>query len=179
MPKFERVNRFLNDETIHLPIRKTVFSAGYDFEVAEDTIIPSYHKLMEQFKSKIGYINNPVHIAELKNIVKQTKIKPTLVPTGIKCKLDANQYLELTVRSSLPLKYWLILANSEGIIDSDYYNNSDNDGEIYFQLINLSPYDLFIPKGEAIGQGIIKTYNLVEDDLATGMRLGGFGSTDA
>ena len=46
-------------------------------------------------------------------------------------------YLQLQVRSSLPLKHWLILANGVGIIDRDYYNNPDNEGHIYFQLINL------------------------------------------
>jgi dUTP pyrophosphatase len=60
----------------------------------------------------------------------------------LKCALDPNTYLELSVRSSTPLKYWLFMANSVGIIDADYYNNIDNEGEIFFQLINLSPYPI-------------------------------------
>ena len=63
------------------------------------------------------------------------------------------------------------------IIDADYYNNPDNEGEIFFQLINLSPYNIILKKGEKIGQGIIKQYLSTEDDAATGDRLGGFGST--
>ena len=63
------------------------------------------------------------------------------------------------------------------IIDADYYNNPDNEGEIFFQLINLSPYNIILKKGEKIGQGIIKQYLTTEDDTATGDRLGGFGST--
>ena len=63
------------------------------------------------------------------------------------------------------------------IIDADYYNNPDNEGEIFFQLINLSPYNIILKKGEKIGQGIIKPYLTTEDDTATGDRLGGFGST--
>ena len=63
------------------------------------------------------------------------------------------------------------------IIDADYYNNPDNEGEIFFQLINLSPYNIILKKGEKIGQGIIKQYLTTEDDAATGDRLGGFGST--
>ena len=63
------------------------------------------------------------------------------------------------------------------IIDADYYNNPDNEGEIFFQLINLSPYNIILKKGEKIGQGIIKPYLTTEDDAATGDRLGGFGST--
>ena len=63
------------------------------------------------------------------------------------------------------------------IIDADYYNNPDNEGEIFFQLINLSPYNIILKKGEKIGQGIIKPYLTTEDDAATGDRRGGFGST--
>lgn len=103
--------------------------------------------------------------------------RPTLVPTGLKCKLAPNQYLKLVPRSSLPLKHWIICANSEGIIDADYYNNESNEGEIFFQVINLSPWPILIQKGEKICQGIIQTYDTVEDDAAEGERSGGFGST--
>lgn len=64
------------------------------------------------------------------------------------------------------------------IIDQDYYNNPDNEGEIYIQLINLSPYDIQIKKGDKIAQGIILPYLTVEDDNANGVRKGGFGSTN-
>ena len=60
----------------------------------------------------------------------------------MKCKLDPGTFLQLSVRSSSPLKYWLILANGVGIIDADYADNPDNEGHIYFQLINLSPFDI-------------------------------------
>ena len=63
------------------------------------------------------------------------------------------------------------------IIDSDYYSNPDNDGEIFFQLINLSPVDIYLRAGDKIGQGIIKTYGTTEDDAASGERTSGFGST--
>ena len=70
-----------------------------------------------------------------------------------------------------------MLANGVGIIDADYYNNPDNEGEIFLQMFNLSPFNIQIKKGEAIGQGIIKSYLTTEDDAASGQRLGGFGST--
>lgn len=63
------------------------------------------------------------------------------------------------------------------IIDSDYYNNPDNEGHIYFQIINLAPFDIVLQKHDCIGQGIIKKYETVENDTATGERNGGFGST--
>jgi dUTP pyrophosphatase len=63
------------------------------------------------------------------------------------------------------------------IIDQDYYDNQDNEGHIYIQLLNLSPLDIQIKKGDIIAQGIIKPYLITEDDNAFGERLGGFGST--
>lgn len=158
-----------------MPSRKTEFSAGYDMVAAEDIIVPSYWDLMEKLRSNDPHM--PLTLDNMGALTKTIKAKPTLVPTGMKCYLNENEYLELSVRSSSPLKYWLILANGEGIIDKDYADNPDNEGHIYFQLINLSPFDLMIKKGEAIGQGIIKTYLTTDDDNAAGVREGGFGST--
>jgi dUTP pyrophosphatase len=121
--------------------------------------------------------DNGLTLTDMTALTKATAAKPTLVSTGMKCKLDPGTYLELSVRSSCPLKYWLFLANSVGIIDADYYNNPDNEGEIFFQMINLSPFAIKLQKGDVIGQGIIKPYLVTEDDAATGSRVGGFGST--
>jgi dUTP pyrophosphatase len=92
--------------------------------------------------------------------------------------MPEDMYLELSVRSSCPLKHWLILANGVGIIDADYYNNPDNEGHIFFQIINLAPFPITLKKGDAIGQGIFKKYYLTDDDTVQGKRTGGFGSTD-
>ena len=100
-----------------------------------------------------------------------------LIPTGIKCQLDGDCYLELAIRSSMPLKRQLMLANGEGIVDADYYNNPANEGHIMFQILNFGERDAVIKKGEKIGQGIIKQFLLAEGDIATGERTGGFGST--
>ena len=169
--KFERVSKYPDAV---LPVRKTAKSAGYDFTVAEDIIVPSHQKLSDKFPKNQF---NLVSLEGMSILTKNLKAKPTLVPSGIKCELNDNTYLELSVRSSCPLKYWLILANGVGIIDADYYNNPDNEGHIYFQMINLSPFDIQLHKGDVIGQGIIKPYLITEDDNAFGDRLGGFGST--
>ena len=177
--KFEVVSTFA-DEGINLPVRKTKGSAGYDFEVAETIVIPSYFKLMDKLMKATGetaYTMGSLTLNEIARITKDFRAKPTLVPTGIKCEIPEGFYLELSVRSSCPLKHWLILANGVGIIDADYYNNPDNEGHIYFQIINLSPYDILLEKGEAIGQGILKKYFITDDDAAIGERTGGFGST--
>ncbi len=175
MAKFEFAKGWENCGT-NLPMRKTKEAAGYDFEVAEDIIIPSlftHQVTLNNYRESA----EPHTLNELAAITKMTKAKPTLVPTGVKCKLEPGTYLELSVRSSCPLKHWLILANSVGIIDGDYYGNQDNDGHIYFQMINLSPIDIILKKGDIVGQGIIKPYLTTEDDCAGGLRTGGFGST--
>lgn len=100
-----------------------------------------------------------------------------LIPTGIKCQIDDGYYLQLALRSSTPRKKHLMLANGIGIIDSDYYNNPENEGHIMFQVINFTDKEVMINKGERIGQGIFIKYETTDDDAATGERIGGFGST--
>lgn len=196
MIKFEKVSRLANAD-FNLPVRKTANSAGYDFEVAEDVVVPPYAEMMRFLSQRIAEIAmlneenrikdedgkvtsvkvNPMDLKEFGDIAKTYGIKPTLVSTGVKCYLDPGTYLELSVRSSTPLKYWLILANSVGIIDADYVDNSDNEGEIFLQLINLGPAPIYLHKGDIIGQGIIKKFEVTDDDVAGGERTGGLGST--
>lgn len=110
--KFEVVSKFANSG-IEIPVRKTKNSAGYDLAVAQDTIVPSY----KEQERKIFNFSNPLKnytLSEISSIIKKAGAKPTLVSTGLKCKLDPDTYLELSVRSSTPLKYWIILANSVG-----------------------------------------------------------------
>ena len=184
MSKFEKVSKFAEVD-INLPVRKTAESAGYDMEVAEDIVIPSYSKMARMLGEVIspfiatdeGITTRILTLEEMAAITKTFGTKPTLVSTGMKCQLDPGTYLELSVRSCCPLMHWLVMANSVGIIDADYYNNPDNEGEIFFQMINLSPFDILLKKGDIVGQGIIKPYLTTEDDNASGQRTGGFGST--
>ena len=179
--KFEVISKYI-DAGLSPPIRKTKASAGYDFQVAENTVIPSYFTLMNELAAAqitSEYCDDEIFtLNQIAALTKTSGCKPTLVPTGIKCEMPEDMYLELSVRSSCPLKHWLILANGVGIIDSDYYNNPDNEGHIFFQIINLSPFDIVLKKGDIIGQGIFKKYYMTNDDTATAERQGGFGSTD-
>lgn len=116
MAKFEVVSRFA-DAGIQLPARKTPGSAGYDLAAAEDIVIPS----IETMRTKLYYAidsdereSEGLSLKEMERVTKNMKCRPTLVSTGLKCQLDPGTYLELSVRSSTPLKYWLILANSVG-----------------------------------------------------------------
>ena len=146
---FEVAKGFEN-ALINLPVRKTKYSAGYDIEAAEDITIPSFKKGMN----------------------------PTLVKTGIKAYMQEDEYLKLCNRSSNPKKKGLILANSIGVIDSDYYENPDNDGHIMFAFYNIKEEDIVIKKGETIGQAIFEKFLTTDDDMADGQRIGGFGSTN-
>ena len=138
------------DKNINLPKRSTKYAAGYDMEAAEDTIIPAF---------KPG-------------------VKPTLIPTGLKAYMQDDEMLCLYNRSSNPKKKGLVLANSVGIVDKDYYGNADNDGHIMYAMWNFKNEDVKIEKGERIGQAIFQKYLIADNDSADGERTGGFGSTD-
>ena len=176
--KFEKVKKFSNVD-FEMPRRKTAQSAGYDMVVAEDIIVPSYLRIVSEHGNERVNFNEPKTLQEAKAYYKVRKhLKPTLVTTGVKCELKPGYYLELSVRSSTPLNSWIMLANSVGIIDADYYNNEDNEGEIFFQVVNFSPFDIQLKKGDTIGQGIIKKYETVQEKTNFAIRNGGFGSTD-
>lgn len=145
---FEVAKGFENSN-INLPVRKTKYSAGYDVEAAEDCVIKPY---------KFGD-------------------KPTLVKTGLKAYMAEDEYLMLCNRSSNPFKKGLVLANSVGIIDADYYGNPDNDGAFMYAFYNFFDKDIEIKKGDIIGQAIFQKYYTVDQDCAEGQRMGGFGST--
>ena len=88
-----------------------------------------------------------------------------------------DEVLILANRSSNPGKKGLILANSIGVIDKDYYGNQDNDGHIMFAFFNIKDEDIEIKKGDCIGQAIFQKYLVTDNDVAEGTREGGFGST--
>ena len=102
----------------------------------------------------------------------------TLVPTGLKAYMEADEVLELHIRSSVAIKQNVWCANNVGIVDADYYNNADNDGHIMVPLYNANTEPIHFAKGERIAQAIFKKYLTVdaeEGDFA--IRSGGFGST--
>lgn len=148
MREFYYVRRIEN-KNFKLPERSTEKSAGYDFYNPERIEIPPY---------KIG--DNPI-----------------MVKTGIKVKMQDDEFLMLVNRSSNPKKKKLVIPNSVGIIDSDYFENPDNDGEMMFGFYNLSDEPVTLEAGEKIGQAIFMKYLITSSDKATGKRIGGFGST--
>ena len=87
-----------------------------------------------------------------------------------------DNVLMLFVRSSMG-KHPVVIANGTGIIDADYYGNTDNDGNIAFRLLNLGDTPYEIKKGDRIGQGVFVKYGTIKDDTTTTQRSGGFGSS--
>ena len=147
--KFEYVSR-IKERDFELPKRSTKHSAGYDMFCPERVEIPPY---------KIGD-------------------NPTMIKTGVKAYMQDDEYLMLCNRSSNPKKKKLIVPNGVGIVDADYTDNEDNEGELGFLFYNLSNETVVIEKGEKLGQAIFQKYLVADDDVADGIRNGGFGSTD-
>lgn len=130
---------------IHLPVRKTAKSAGYDIESGEDRdIAPG---------------------------------ETAVIQTGLKAYMEGDEYLALHIRSSMAIKHGLVLINSTGIIDADYYNNEDNEGHLMAAIHNTGKTVFHISKGDRIMQGIFCRYLTADGDQAEGVRKGGIGST--
>lgn len=100
------------------------------------------------------------------------------IPTGIRAYMEVGWVLMLYPRSGLGYKYRMQLANTVGVIDSDYYG-SDNEGHIQIKITNDSREgkELQIKAGDAFAQGVFTEYGITMDDEADGTRNGGFGST--
>ena len=206
MFKFEKVKRFEGVD-IPEPVRKTKNAAAYDMVAAEDVVvmpmtrlttplgdIVAAQKIAGETKDLIQKMVDEnkqdaaqqlldtvvtCTIDEVSELTKATGFKPTLIPTGYKAYMDEDYSLDLYIRSSSPLKYWLIMANSTGIIDADYVDNKDNEGEIFFQVINLLPFPIKIQKGDVIGQAKFVKFAVTDNDyeIEKDIREGGFGST--
>ncbi len=131
-----------------LPIRGTSNSAGYDFFAPCDITIPA-----NSFSDIIFF--------------------------NIKAYMPQNEYLGIVIRSSLATKKGkLMVSQGEAIIDSDYYNNPDNEGNIGIMFWNRDNKAITIKKGERCCQGIFKKYYKVDNDKPLNMvRKGGYGST--
>ncbi|EKF51741.1 dUTP diphosphatase [Lactococcus garvieae] len=112
-----------------------------------------------------------------KTIIKPGEIK--LVSTGLKAYMQAGEVLYLYDRSSNPRKKGLILINSVGVIDGDYYNNSGNEGEIFAQMKNITEAEVVLEKGERIVQAVFMPFLVADGDeeVVKTTRMGGFGST--
>lgn len=146
---FELVSKY-NNETILMPKRATKKSACYDI------------------------FNNTGN-----DIILQPGQLSDAMSTKVKSYMLDDEVLMAYVRSGHGFKYSVKLANSVGIIDSDYYNNEKNEGEIFIKLHNQGDKELVIKSNEAMAQFMFIKYLLADDDnfIDGNIRKDGFGST--
>ncbi len=108
-----------------------------------------------------------------------TKGASTLIPTGIRSKIEDGWVLSIYPRSGLGFKHRVQLDNTVGIIDADYYNSS-NEGHIMVK-VSCDAHDdghcVTVSAGDGFSQGIFTQFGITFDDDADGVRDGGFGST--
>lgn len=106
---------------------------------------------------------------------KVEKNKKYVIPTGIKCEMSEDKVLLCFPRSSYGFKYGFRMLNTIPVIDSDYYNNSDNEGHIMLGF--MTDKDMVIKKGDKLFQAVITKFYTTEDDDSKEDRKGGIGST--
>lgn len=109
-------------------------------------------------------------------LIKPKEIK--LIPTGLKVSIPLDEVLLVFPRSSLAIKKGLMMSNGVGVVDSDYYNNPENEGHLMVPLINFTDNNVVVNAGERIAQGIFVKYGTTIDDVESNIiRDGGFGSS--
>ena len=133
-----------------------------------DIVLPSRstkHAAGYDFKSPFAFELKPGEIIK--------------IPTGIKADMNEDEFLGILVRSSMGFKYNIRLCNQMGVIDSDYYNNEDNEGHIFVALKNEGEKIFKAEIGDAIAQGIFMKYFVVDNEKeVNNTRKGGIGSTN-
>ena len=122
-------------------------------------------------------------------------LQDVTIPTGIKCKLEPGWALVMAPKSGLGMRYHTTLSGTLGIIDSDYYDCEETEGQIMINIANglypmprenmithkpeIPPEQIMnIGRGMAFLQGIILPIGYAyEEEEVTATRTGGFGST--
>lgn len=141
-------------------------------EVAMESTEGAYCKLPERStKNSMAY-----DIYSPESFILKPK-ETYMLKTGIKACMNEDEGLILNVRSSMGKKH-IMLANTNGWIDSDYYNNPDNEGEIGLLLYNYGEEEWKVRAGDRVAQAMFIKYLKTDDDTAEGERVGGFGSTN-
>lgn len=171
------MNRISQFEKVSFEQFKNDFIA--EFKDFEDK--PSHTVLIKQIWDKINVPNRATAGSAGYDFVSPIsfELKPNetiKIPTGIRCKIDTDWVLMVYPRSGIGFKYQVGLANTTGIIDSDYYNG-DNEGHIMVKLVNRGDKIFSVNEGNKIVQGLFIPYGITIDDDAKGERTGGFGST--
>lgn len=163
--KFEKVSeeRFISDYLDTFP------------QYTKEDAVKAYNEISIPVRATKGSAGYDIHTTVDFTLAPGETIK---IPTGIRCRIREDYVLMLFPRSGLGFKYRLQLDNSVGVIDSDYYNSS-NEGHIFVKITNDSRSDktVELKRGDRFTQGVFLQYGITEDDEADGVRNGGFYST--
>ena len=144
----EEINKLYDG--IKLPKRATKYSAGYDFYISGDALLPS----------------------------EDSTIIPTGIRWVCDKEEDKNKVLQIYPRSGIGFRTGVRLMNTVGIIDADYWEGN-NEGHIMVKLHNPMDSYMQVKDGEAIVQGVITEYHTCDDEEEiVEKRTGGMGSTD-
>lgn len=96
--------------------------------------------------------------------------------TGVKMYMEIGDVLLLMPRSSMG-RFGIRFSNTVGVIDCDYVDNPNNEGEIGLPFVNTGKSTWSVKAGDKIAQGILTAFHITDDDDVTTERTGGFGST--
>lgn len=166
-----------NFETISLAEAKKSFGlVNDDSSAINDTVQNIYNRMQDNkptrsTKGSAGYdfiTPIPIYLRPHKSMI---------IPTLYKCRINDGWLLQIFPRSGLGFKYKLRLANTVGIIDSDYYNNRDNEGHILVKITNDGDTDIILEAFTRFCQGIFIPFGITEDDTSNNVRHSGIGST--
>ena len=100
-----------------------------------------------------------------------------ILKTGFKIFMQPDEYFLIAPRSGMGVKFFSRIANTIGIIDSDFYNNINNEGHVMIKLRNEGTVPMMVANNTAIAQGIFQKFLLIDDDDVTTIREGGLGHT--
>ena len=151
----------------------------------EKVLNRGFEKVKEAFRKTTGEILLPLRGTETSAgydfyATEDLEIKPqdsVMFWTDVKAKMPKGEVLLAVIRSSMGIKNNLALSNTVGVIDSDYYSNPSNDGNIGICLYNYGNEEVTIEKGERIAQGIFKQFLVADNGNTDKERTGGIGST--
>ena len=137
----------------------------------DKNLYEEYSLPIRKTENSAGYDYSAIESFE----IKPGEIKK--IPTGYKVKMQHDEMLMVFVRSSMGFKYNVRMTNQVGIVDSDFYNNPENEGHMWVMLQNHGDKIFKVNKGDAYAQGIFVKYLTCGEKVST-KRTGGYGSTN-
>lgn len=151
----------------HKQYAQTVVAHGKQVIIQEDTQLP-----VRADDRSAGYdFYSPIDFTLL-------PAQKTIISSNVKAYMQEDEVLKMYPRSSMGIKQGLMLSNTTGIIDSSYYENPTNDGNIGLALLNSSGRAIQIKRGDRVAQGVFQKYLKADDDnTLSDERTGGIGSS--